>query len=213
MTDTYFVVSRYNEDFQWVKEYTENYYVYNKGEPILGEYHVKNVLNKGMNQRDIFDFIWTQYLHLPECIAFVQAYPFDHCKKEIFDRIIHNKYFTPIEYYGNTPANNWERRTIDGGFMEINNSWYISSQGDISVPCKYKSYDEFMNSYFNDYVHTDWIRFAPGSQYIVTKHQLLRYSSHFWYKLMNELNAKNPTEGHIIERALWTIFQGVFHER
>ena len=51
------IVSRFNEDFSWVKEYTDDYLVYNKGEPMV-DLHIINTENIGNNQRDIFKFIY-----------------------------------------------------------------------------------------------------------------------------------------------------------
>jgi hypothetical protein len=70
-----------------------------------------------------------------------------------------------------------------------------------------------MNKYFEDYQHLDWIRFSPGSQYIVEDEQAKQYPRKFWECLMNELNSKSPTEGHIIERALYYILIGSYKLR
>lgn len=70
------ILSRYKEDFSWIKEYTDNYFVYNKGEVIEGDYRILNVENIGGNQRDIFKFIIDNYENLPELMAFVQAFIF-----------------------------------------------------------------------------------------------------------------------------------------
>jgi hypothetical protein len=203
----FFVVSRYNEDLNWILEYTNDFLIYNKGEPIA-DVRVVNTENIGGNQRDIFKFIYENYENLPELIAFLQAYPFDHCQKIIFDNLIYNEFFTSIEYYGSIPSNNAEQRDANGGYLEANNSWYISSHNStFGLNCKYSSLDEFMNKYFINYEHTDWIRFSPGSQYLIEKRQALFYPRSFWKNLMNELTERNSTEAHIVERVLWTIFQ------
>jgi len=202
------IISRYKEDFSWIKEYTENYVVYNKGEPILGDSRILNVENIGGNQRDIFKFIVDNYENLPELMAFVQAYPFDHCNKEKFDKIIGNECFTALESYENLQHNGASRNDVDGGYMEINNSWYIPAHNAThNQTCKYSSFDQFMNQIFENYQHLEWIRFTPGSQYIIEKRQVLFYPKFFWKFLMDNLITKSPTEGHIIERALWNILQ------
>jgi len=103
-------------------------------------------------------------------MIFIQGYPFDHCSKDIFDKLINNKMFTPLENYNSLPSNNWERRTPNNEFLEINNDWYIdiiNKQHDQF--CKYDSFDMLMNHYFENYEHVDWIRFSPGSQFLITK--------------------------------------------
>jgi hypothetical protein len=136
-------------------------------------------------------------------MLFLQGNPFDHCKKEKFDKIIYNEKFTPFESYEDLVHGHASRADIDGGYMEINDGWYISSHNNTyNIGCKYTSYDEFMNKYFFDYSHIDWIRFTPGSQYMVEKNKILTYPKYFWKCLMDELPFNNMTEGHIIERAL-----------
>jgi len=203
------IISRFKEDYSWVEEYTDNYVVYNKGEVIENNNHILNVENLGGNQRDIFDFIISNYDNLPNLMAFVQAFPFDHCKKETFDKLILNNEFTSLEDYSHVKAEGCHKKAEDGGYMEINNSWYIPEcNKTYSQGCKYSSFDEFMNTIFANYNHVDWIRFCPGSQYLIEKRQALFYSISFWQNLKDHLVAKNPTEGHIIERALWMILKG-----
>jgi hypothetical protein len=209
-----FLLSRYKEDFNWIKEYTDDYIIYNKGTLINNDSHVFNTENVGCNQRDIFDYVSTNYNNLPDIMIFIQCYPWDHCKKEVFDKLINNTEFTSLEYYGSVPANDWEGRTSDAQFLEINNSWYISQENNKrNQTCKYSSFDEFMNCYFENYEHLEWVRFAPGSQYLVPKENFLKYPKKFWGCLMNELNTKNPTEGYIIERALWYILSNTYSLR
>ena len=44
---TFFVVSKFNEDISWLKDYVdENYLIFKKGEPIKDDYHVMNVQNQ-----------------------------------------------------------------------------------------------------------------------------------------------------------------------
>lgn len=207
------IISRFNEDFNWIKKYTNNYLVYNKGE-IIADSHVINIENIGNNQRDIFKFIYDYYDNLPDLMAFMQADPFDHCKKDVFNKLIYNIHFTALEFYGPVPANAMERRSNTGGFVEHNNSWYIKANNEThGVVCKYSSFDQFMNKFFSNYEHSDWIRFAPGSQYIIEKRQAIHYSRAFWKKLMDELPRNFMSEGHIIERSLWMILQCDLIER
>jgi len=217
----FLVISRYNENVDWLKEYTPlDALIINKGEQPFHPYSYDNnievipALNLGGNQRDICWFAYTHYEYLPKLIAFIQAYPFDHCKKEIFDERIYQKTFTKLEYYGIIPSNNFERRTTDGGFAEINNSWYIDAHNKSkNQTCSFHSFDHFMYTYFSDYNHLDVVVFSPGSQYIVEKEQILQYPRVFWKELMEMLNTKSPTEGHIIERALFYIFAGTYKLR
>lgn len=202
----FFIISRYNEDISWINDYTCDYIIYNKGSKLDG-YNVKEMENIGNNQRDIFHFIVENYDNLPCVMAFMQGNPFDHCNKDKFNKIINNKHFTAIESFEDITCNSYQKLDVDGGYMEINNSWYIGSHNfSYNQTCYYNSFDDFMYNTFTNYARGEWNRFTPGSQYIITKEIALSYSKKFWEFLMNILYKNNMTEGHIIERALWMIF-------
>lgn len=215
----FFVISRFNEDASWIKKYTNNYIIYNKGKELLGLKAIKRP-NFGGNQFDIFHFIYNNYHHLPNLMAFVQANPFDHCKKEVFDKLICQEKFTPLEYYGNTPANSYEKRDLDGGFLEINNSWYLEAHNKTikekgyKITCPFKNFNQYMNEIFENYDYPKFIRFAPGSQYLVEKERCLYYPKGFWKHIMDifpkDQRVNGGIEAHIIERSLWLIFNNIY---
>ncbi len=71
-----------------------------------------------------------------------------------------------------------------------------------------------MNSLFEHYKDSKFIRFAPGSQYLVEKEKCLYYHRKFWGHILNifpiQKGLNGGTEGHIIERSLWTIFNNIY---
>ena len=201
------IISRYEEDISWIKDYKFDYIIYNKGSKLNEEYNVLDIDNIGNNQRDIFKFIYDNYDNLPDVMTFIQADPFEHCKKEKFDKLINNTVFTALESYEDIQQSDAQILDENGGYMEINNSWYISSHNSTyNQSCVYHSFPEFMLKVFKNYEYQYWNRFTPGSQYIITKDIAKFYSKNFWEFFMNILNKNNMTEGHIIERSLWMIF-------
>jgi hypothetical protein len=213
----FFVVSRYSEDVTWIKEYTDNYVVYNKGLPLGGEYKELILPNIGNNQRDIFEFIYRNYDDLPEFIAFLQGNPFDHCKKNKFDRLILNEQFTALESYEDNPVTHMHKKDEIGEYMERNDSWYVHHHyinwgrgGPTKIPSQFPTFNDFMSSLFINYKNLDWIRFSPGSQYIIEKRNALYYPKKFWELLMNILCRNDMAEGHIIERAMWLILSNKY---
>lgn len=207
------VISRYNEDISWIDSYQCNFIIYNKGEH-LERYNCISKPNIGNNQRDICEYIYDNYDRLPDIIRFLQGYPFDHCKKETFDKIIYNENLTRVEEFRDHPNVPPLYLDSDGFFREPNNNHpIISTNEHYKQSCKYESFDSFMNSIFVDYSHVDFISFSPGSQYIVPKENILYYSKEFWKYLMNTLNRNFMTEAHIMERALWYIFSNKYKSR
>ena len=204
-----FVISRYKEDPSWIKNYTDDYIIYNKGEPLDDNFNAVKRPNIGGNQYDIAYFIHENYNNLPDLMAFVQGDPFDHCKKEKFDQIIYNEEFTSLESYEHLENTFAHIIDTDGGYTEINNSWFILPHNQThNLTCKYVSYHHFMRETFEDYDYPNYIRFCPGSQYLVTKQQALQHPKNFWKYIMDQLPENNMTEAHIVERAFLYILTG-----
>lgn len=202
------IISRYAEDVSWIKDYNIDYLVFNKGTSLTG-YKQQICENIGNNQRDIFQFIYDNYDNLPEYMIFVQGNPFEHCNKEVFNSLIEKEELTCLESFDNSINSHAAR--YNNGYEEINDSWYVSSHNHShNQTCKWVSLDHFMFSTFSDYVPKKWIRFTPGSQYVIPKNVALSYSRSFWQHLMNILDRNNMTEGHIIERALFMILKNEF---
>jgi hypothetical protein len=71
------VISRFNEDANWVKNLNWDYLIYNKGETISGIY--KQIPNIGREGETYLRYIIEFYYNLPDYTAFVQGNPFPHC--------------------------------------------------------------------------------------------------------------------------------------
>lgn len=213
-SNTFFVVSQYHNDVSWIKDYTDQYVIYDKSfELDENDPHVIRVPNCGHNIFDIFDFIVKHYTNLPDTIAFLEGNPFDHCPNPTFDKLIVNHQFTPIEDYAHIPESYAHKKDGDGGYMEINTSWYLS----LPEPYQHKyytSFDEFFNVIFKDYEHLDWIRFAPGGQYIVPKENILKYDVTLYEVFRHMVDyAQYTMESHLLERSLWYIFSNKYEEK
>ena len=227
-----FVVTRFKEDVSWIKNYTDNYVIYNKGESLGEGYNEVLLSNDGHNQKDIFEFIYRNYENLPDLIAFLQGNPFAHCSRKDFNLLIKSEKFTSLESYKNNVVsgrvnsegfyiehnNRIHYKNSDGLYTEKNNNFYIEWHQSLKrsrSPCIFKSFDDFMQSIFENYEHLEWITFCPGSQYIIERERALFYPKSFWKKLMSFLNnGFEMTEAHVIERGVGLIFQNKYkHKR
>lgn len=217
--NAFLVVSNWNNDVSWIKNYTNWYYVvYDKSNTLSEkEYNILNVDNVGYNIHDICHFIVENYDVLPELVAFLEGNPFDHCKKETFNKLIYNNYFTPIEDYSDVEESYAHKKDKDGGYMERNNSWYIKShvQTHGADTNRYiRNYNQFLDLMFENPKYPEWIRFSPGAQYIVPRENIEYYSIDFYKKLMSLVDYHRiPVEAHVIERALYYIFTNKWREK
>jgi len=211
----YFVISQWNNNIDWVKEYTEDYVVFDKSDTLdENDDHVIKMENLGYNIHDYLYFIVCYYHNLPNTMAFLEGNPWDHIRKETFDQLIYNTFFTPLEDYSHIPESYAHKKDIDGGYLERNDPWYLHLNDDRFSHKYFDTFDEFMEMFFCDYQHIDWVRFSPGAQYIVPKENVLYYSREFWIKLMYLVNySKLPMEAFLIERAFYSIFSCKYTER
>jgi hypothetical protein len=211
------IINSYNTDFSWVDGYTNDYIVYDKTCSLPETDKIKHQPNFGYNIYDYSYYIINNYEKLPDVCVFIKANVFKHCRKETFDTLIDKNCFTSLEYYGLTPANDYENRTPDGGFLEINNSWYIPAHIQTygkQVNRYFTNYNIFLDTMFDKPEHPQWIRFAPGANYIVPKENITYYSLYFWKKIFKYVSYHQvPSEAHIIERALYYIFSNEWEEK
>lgn len=192
------IISRYNHDISYLKDYTDDYIMYDRSEePVEGSIVVPNI---GSDIYDKFTYIIDNYDNLPDIAVYTKANIFKYITKEEFDLIKDNKTFTPIltqHHKVYEPV----CRYSDGIYEEKNDYWYLNSH-----PC------QSTNS-FNQLVDLlgmkgrDYNKFAPGSNYILTKKDIHRRSKEFYVKIRSYLDwTVYPGEAQIIERNLYYIW-------
>lgn len=223
----FLVVSDYNWlpqniEESWVHEYSDNYLIYDRFHRWDESDRIKRQKNVGQNIYDIFDFIITHYDSLPDttlfcrsCIMFPKGRqkPLSNgnCGKEKFEYLMNNDTFTELHDFGpeahcscyKNNCQHWTRMEPDGGYLEINNSWYFSYH-----PGKYyNNLNSFLHDMYVNPVIPNYIRFAPGGNYIIPKSNILRYSKKFYERIREILEWDVVVgEAHMIERCLYTIF-------
>ncbi len=209
--NNFLVVSNYNNNIEWIKEYTDNYIVYDRSDKRTVEENVKVILQKnvGYNLYDYFTYIIDNYNNLPNCIVFVKGNVVGrHVSKDFFDRIINNTSFTPIEEKEmlviRQPLSFF---SSESGYCEINNDWYLKHN-----KTKYfHSYNDFLKFCFVNPVIHKYINFAPGANYIVPRENILKLPKQFYENLRFIISyTQLPGEAHIIERALYTLWTANF---
>ncbi len=190
-----YILSRYNHDISWLKDYTNDYVLYDRSEKPTEDSIV--VPNIGSDIYDKFTYIIDNYENLPEIAVYTKANIFKYITKEEFDLIKDNKAFTPILSFKHKThfpiCFYWK-----GLYYEINNYWYLKSH-----PAKRK--EELVKLLGIKYKL--YLAFAPGSNYIVPKKNILKHPKEFYIKLREFLNwAVYPGEAQIIERSLYYLW-------
>lgn len=228
-------ISNYNNDLDWVSDYPNPHLIYDKTwaggvtdndnsglippsnlKERYPNYNITNGDPNGYNISDYMTFIVDHYDNLPDVVCFVKGNTIGrHVSKEVFDRLINNKCFTPIEdWKSHDPnqqalLNGYAMISCDGGWMETNDSWYLNHP---KHPTKYfQNYNNFLRFCFKDPVLPKYVRFPPGGNFVVPKEYILKYDKIFYQNLRTfTRHTRVSGEGQMIERALFTIWIGNF---
>jgi len=204
-----FFVSRYNQDIDWVAEYAPDLILYDRSDyPIPGANIVPNI---GTDIFDKLSFIITNYNTLPDVCIYTKANLFKYITKEEFNAIKDNTSFTPLLTMNHATYKDEDGSKglkpgqdvcfyKDGIYWEVNNMWYLNQ-----YPIKHDP-KEVMKAVGIDGM--EYVPFAPGSNYILTKEDIRKHPVEFYIKLANYLGwAVYPAEAQIIERGLYTIWK------
>lgn len=196
-----YVISRYNHDTEWIRDYTDDYVLYDRSEsPERDSIVVKNI---GSDIYDKLTYIIDNYDNLPDVAVYTKCNLFKYITKEEFDRVKDNKTFTPLltqNHKTYMPVCYYQ----DGMYYEINNGWYLGVHPTKDNSAKYIG--KLMN--LLGIWDMKYIPFAPGSNYILPKENILKHPKKFYEKLRAYLDwAVYPGEAQIIERGLYTIWR------
>lgn len=216
ITKNFLVVSHYNNDIRWVPDFTDNYIIYDQSKQFenpktIDPQKIVHSKHTGHNLSDYFSFIVDHYDTLPDITIFGKGNMFPrHVRRDYFERVMNNEYFTPIE---DPRMHNpiWPKGFFasDGGFCEINNSLYMRAPGH---PTKYfDNYNEFLKFCFKNPILPRYVRFPPGAMFVLPKAHILKYPKIFYQNLNTLVSYDNfPGEAYIVERALYTIWTSSF---
>lgn len=192
-----YIISRYNHDVSWISRYTNNYILYDRSDtPLLESIPVSNV---GSDIYDKFTYIIDNYDHLPEIAIYTKANIFKYITEEEFEMIKNNKKFTPILTKNHEEKPGISFYSADGLYNEINNYWYLSAH---PINCDFRELTQLLGI-----AHREFVRFAPGSNYILPKNNILKHSREFYIKLRSFLEwTVYPGESQIMERGLFYLW-------
>lgn len=202
ITNSFLVVNNYNNDLGWLKDYTDNYVVYNKGEPIDDPKAIQTP-NVGYNIYDYLTFIIDNYDILPPVVQFIKGNILQrHITKEEYDAVCNNTTFTPLLTKNYKVDGHIAFYDKDGVYNEKNTSWYLYSY----TAKYYFGYADFAEDF--NLPNDDYLPFAPGACYIVPKQNILKHSKDYYERLRTLVSwTQLPAEAHLLERSLYNIWK------
>lgn len=195
-----YVISRYNHDTDWISQYTDDYVLYDRSpEPAPGSIVVPNI---GTDIMDKLTFIIENFNNLPDVAVYTKCNLFKYMPKEEFDMVKDNKTFTPLltkyhKVYADEdgPVCFYDKQ---GMYNERNNYWYL-------YPHPAKFAPKFIELFKMD--QRLYNAFAPGSNYIVPKENILKHPKALYEELRGYLDWDvYPGDAQLLERNLFYLW-------
>lgn len=194
------IATHYGEhDISWISSLTDDYLIYDRSECGLPKRIPRD--NMGDADFDRLTYIIDNYYSLPDVFLLTKSNLFKYITPEEFDKVKDNQHFTPLLTKNHKVYEPICRYNGDI-YEEINNSWYLAS-----VPSKYfQSYAEFAKAFHLP--NPDYLQFAPGGNYILTKETVHKWPREFYEELASTLPyCQSPGEAHMIERTYYTLWK------
>lgn len=206
ITKNFLMVSNYNADISWILDYTDNYIIYDRSDTDewikpFDQSKVIKVKNIGWDLYDKFTYIIDNYDSLPDSMILTKGNIFKYISKEEFDAVCNNTNFTPLFTKNHKTYLPICFYSEDGMYNELNNNWYLNT-----LPTKYfNSYNQFIKGLGIEI--PKYIKFSTGSNYLVTRENILKHPKEFYLKLRECIDyGATPGEAQIIERFLYTLW-------
>lgn len=197
-----YIISRYNQDLDWIKEYTKDYVLYDRSEEPLPNAIV--VPNIGSDIHDKLTYIIDNYDNLPAVAVYCKANLFKYITKEEFDKVKNNKTFTPLLTQKHKTYSDGDGVVCyyeDGMYYERNDYWFLREH-----QTKTRNSDRDLRTMFG-MEGRKFNAFAPGSNYILPRANILQHPKELYEKLRSYLEwAVYPGEAQLIERNLYYIW-------
>lgn len=217
------IVSRYNENLQWINEYPFNqfqYIIYNKGtNDNFCKNNVKQIINLknvGRNDHTYLYHIINNYSNLSNILVFfpgsINISEKKKKAKNLLNYILLTKckhaFFlgqcpnTVLTTFYNFKLDHWKASDIQNSSLNPENDLHL---------CQLRPYYKWYNYFFGNTIvkwHTFWGIFSIDKRDII-QHTVIRYQI-----LLNTLSGhSNPEAGHYIERSWGAIFYPLIYTK
>lgn len=156
--------------------------------------------NIGNVDYDRLTYLIDNYDNLPDVFLMAKSNLFKYISKEEFDAVKDNQTYTPL-LTQNHRVYEPICRYVDGMYEELNNNWYVSQ-----FFTQFLTYNDWA-SYIGLPTDLEYIPFAPGGNYILTKEFIHKHPRSLYAKMRDTLSYTTlPAEAHFVERSyhiLW----------
>lgn len=231
LTKRIVVTNHSNYNLEWLKDLShygfgpDNTYIYERSGNGTEPYeHLGKVFespNVGSNIYDYGRYIVENYDNLADINILIKGNILTrtYTNRERFIYALNANWFVPID---NDPIGtgipNYYEPWSDG--IYVNDSSHVEKlerfMGEhsyLKVYPRIKNIKDFLEDLFIIKKMPDYLSFCPGANFVVPKHNILKYTKNFYQKMMDYTNYhSNPMEAHMFERVLPLAWQGCLLE-
>jgi hypothetical protein len=210
------IISRYNENLNWLLEYPFNqfkYIVYNKG--INDNFEKTNVIqiiklpNVGKCDHTYLYHIVENYVNLPNIVVFFPGSINNQDKKQkatrILNKIIENKYKNAffIGEYHNNIKETFKDFKLDDWVTTNTQNVSINPESKLQL-CRIRPYGRWFQ-YFFGYIQPHWNTY--WGIFSIDKRDIIQHPVSRYQQLMETVNKHyNPEAGDYLERSWCAVF-------
>ena len=204
------ILVNYNYTPDWLSAYDFDYLIYDRSDSkeYLKDFPQDRIIyteNRGNVDFDKLSYLVDNYDNLPDVFLWSKSNIFKYITKEEFDKVKDNQVFTPLLTQGHrtySDRNGIVCKYEGGMYYERNDSWYLN-----------EVYSKYVQS-FKDWAkmfqlpNPDYIPFAPGGSYILTRDTVHKYSRDKYDEMRQTLPyAQLPGEAQCAERSYYMLWR------
>ncbi len=207
------VLVNYNYDPTWLKDHKDlEVTIYDRSddgvERNLQQYgKVYKTPNIGNVDYDKLNYLIENYDNLPEVFVWGKTNLSKYVSEDIISKISLYSDFTPLLTLNHTIYSDRfsaVNKYIGGIYAERADSWYFHAGLDSSG--RFTSWQDWANTFHLPKL--DYVPFAPGGNYILTRDKVHKYSRDFYEEMRDTLPyARNPVEAHCAERSYYLLWK------
>jgi len=148
-------------------------------------------------------YLYENYDQLPDVFLWGKTNLFKYISEEEWNKVKDNKVFTPLLTQ--------KHRTYNDEFGVLcyynDGMYYERNSMRFGLPFKYaETYADFAK--IMNFPNPDYLAFAPGGNYILTKEVVHRHPKELYVKMASMLNhSREPAESHMCERSYYNLWK------
>lgn len=204
------ILVNYNYDPKWLFNYDLDTRIYDRSDDGIERKFKANSVYKTPNMGDVdydkLGYLIENYDTLPDVFLWGKSNIFKYVSEDYLKQVLNRKEFTPLlKFDHRTYSDKFGVvcRYAGNIYEERADSWFFNNQDLVT---NYPNWETWAQDF--RLPMTQFIPFAPGGNYILTRERVHRYSRDFYEQMRNTLPyTMHPAEAHACERSYYLLWK------